>query len=628
MSNGALTLSPSRARRVAARALVAGALLVSGLGLTVGPAAAQSGDGVVQPAATVVKSRYVPGPAMRLADTTPPAPATPYGFSVVTTGDFGIPTTIRVDILHNPDNSPRAGLPDGTITTAVLSVGYIDTAGAGYVTVWPTGLSRPTTSNLNSDAAGRKIANLVHVRVPASGTIDIYRSTYGRLMVDLVGVYVESGSSASGRFEPIADATKARALDTRNSTPFTALETRTVSLSTTGVPANASAVVVNLTGVQAAAGYWTAYQTGGTQPLTSNLNLDTAGQTRAVQAIIPMNGTDKSFRIFSNKGGHLLVDVAGWYTGTGGSASTDGLYVANDTPVRSYDSRSAEGTRAPWGDTTIEFTPKCKASDNSMPVAAVAMNLTVTTPWDVGYVSAYPAEVSSFVDGVTKNPKSSNININAWPQTIANHAVTQVSTRGVALYTLGGAHLIADIAGCFLGAPLSPSMSKVASPNYSPSHVTRVIAPTAAGCETSGSVRHCYPGGINLPVAYTSAADLNAIADFGWAATWTDTSYLASLGNVMMFGHRTAHSGPFYFLHKMQVGQTYQLVGADGNYYNYKVMEVTVTTPNFQSVIGRSVGRGAITSQLVACSKSTGLPTSLYYRIVVTGRLYSVTPGA
>ena len=79
-----------------------------------------------------------------------------------------------------------------------------------------------------------------------------------------------------------------------------------------GVPSNATAVVVNLTGVApSAAGFLTVFS-GATQPTTSDLN-QTPGAVGAnlVVATINANGT---ISIFTSAGTTIVhVDVLGWY---------------------------------------------------------------------------------------------------------------------------------------------------------------------------------------------------------------------------------------------------------------------------------------------------------------------------
>ncbi len=154
------------------------------------------------------------------------------------------------------------------------------------------------------------------------------------VIVDLVGVYLPGvpGTAANATAAQAAPAnfghnagfgpmTPTRVLDSRIgtggfATPWTAGLTRTVRVAggTTGVPANATAVVLTLTVTGAsAASHLTAlpYDQTGTQPV-SNLNF-TAGQTVANMAIVPV-GPDGTIRIRNNQGTvNVIADISGWY---------------------------------------------------------------------------------------------------------------------------------------------------------------------------------------------------------------------------------------------------------------------------------------------------------------------------
>ena len=113
----------------------------------------------------------------------------------------------------------------------------------------------------------------------------------------------------------------ARALDTRNgigSPPGKVVKGATITVKIAGfgaVPAEgASAVVANLTLVDAdGAGYVTAWPTGGARPDVSSLNAHRTGQVVANHITIPI-GADGTISLYNDAGGHLLVDVTGWYT--------------------------------------------------------------------------------------------------------------------------------------------------------------------------------------------------------------------------------------------------------------------------------------------------------------------------
>lgn len=524
-------------------------------------------------------AKYVPMAPQRLVDSR--LPAASRGFTVVG-------NAVRVDVTH------RSGVPIDAIE-AVLSVTIIGSAGPGYVTLYPTGSTVPYTSDVSADAAGRTIANLVHVRLGDGGSFDLRRSTSMDIAIDLVGVYVPVDAATSdGRFVA-RPAGAVRAFDTvSRGYGLAAGAVQRVELSPAGLPTGALAAVVTLTAVNAPMGFLTVYGAGGPRPTASSLNIDTRGQTRAVTAIVAL-GASRAIDVYSLFGGHLLVDLLGWYTGPTSTASTDGLFVPND-PVRVLDTRIGRSL-APWAASTFEFKPMPPAG---VTAGAVALNVTATSNWDPGYVTAHPAG--------TPRPVISNLNLSHWPETTASQVLVPLSTRGVALYTSHGAHLIADLAGWFLGSPVAATQPAPVNPTRAPNKAVSVHVPKI---------------GVNLFVR--SGSNLDAIADAGYAATWSQLADVATPGNIMLFGHRTNANGPFRNLHLLVPGDGFVIAGADGHAYLYRVVDKRVTSRQYGAVAAVATGWGPATAQLVACSKLDGTPTSTTYVIVITGRLVSVS---
>ena len=106
-----------------------------------------------------------------------------------------------------------------------------------------------------------------------------------------------------------------RLLDTRTGVKPAAGSITTFQVTAfVGIPANATAVVLNTTATEAnAIGFVTVYPTG--QPLTvvSSLDADIAGQTTP-NLVSARRGTGGKITLYGYAGGHLLVDVAGWFT--------------------------------------------------------------------------------------------------------------------------------------------------------------------------------------------------------------------------------------------------------------------------------------------------------------------------
>ena len=210
-----------------------------------------------------------------------------------------------------------AGLPPDA-TAAALKVTVTDSAASGYWTIYPAGTGRPTASNINVFGAGSTIANQVLARL-TSGTISVFTQTGGQLIIDLVGWFTGPSTILSdvGLFVPV---TPARLLDSRE-LPLGARpgNNRTAQVPVAGrfgLPASGiGAVVVNATATDTAGvGFFTVWPAQTYRPTTSSLNATHIGQTIANHVITPVSTGGFSF--YTQTGSHLVVDIAGWYTGT------------------------------------------------------------------------------------------------------------------------------------------------------------------------------------------------------------------------------------------------------------------------------------------------------------------------
>jgi hypothetical protein len=70
----------------------------------------------------------------------------------------------------------------------ILNVTVTEPATAGFVTVYPCGLTRPTASNINF-VAGRTVANAVVATIGGNGEVCLYTSTATHLVADVNGYY-------------------------------------------------------------------------------------------------------------------------------------------------------------------------------------------------------------------------------------------------------------------------------------------------------------------------------------------------------------------------------------------------------------------------------------------------------
>jgi hypothetical protein len=271
----------------------------------------------------------------------------------------------------------------------------------------------------------------------------IFASQTLHLIVDVNGAFPPSTTYAS--LNP------ARVLDTRvgGSTiddqqeaggPVAAGSVTTLKIAgRAGVPADASAVVLNMTITQpTAAGYATVYPCGTEPPTASNLNF-TSGLTipNLVNAKI---GSSGSVCIFTTAATQLIADVVGYFPAT---TTFEALVPARLLDTRpgapTIDGVSAGANVRPIGSITVVHV----AGRGGVPAdaATAVLNVTVTGATGSGYVTVYPCGIDP--------PNASNLNFTAG-QTIPNAVITKIGSDGnVCLFNSQPTQLTADVAGYF-----------------------------------------------------------------------------------------------------------------------------------------------------------------------------------
>ena len=348
----------------------------------------------------------------------------------------------------------RGGVPAGGVGTVVLNLTAVKPSRGGYLTVYPAGSARPTTSNLNYPAGRPAVANLVHVAVGSGGAVAIYAGGADvHVVADVYGWTSNTGADVApgeGLLQPVAPY---RVLDTRSTVALGPGESRTVQVGGTGgaagVPASGvSAAIVNLTVTRpTASSYLTVYPGGQPLPSTSSLNF-LAGETRANRAIVPV-GPDGTITIYNRAGtSHVVVDVNGWYTGTG--SSPGGARFVGLAPFRLEDTR-----QSPTGPLVNEARSYQVAGAAGIPAAggpdaptAVVLNVTAVHAATTtgGYFTLYPADV-------TTRPLASDLNFRG-SQVVPNLVVVKLAPDG--RFTLSSAapdatHAVIDVLGYYTG---------------------------------------------------------------------------------------------------------------------------------------------------------------------------------
>lgn len=391
-------------------------------------------------------------------------------------------TTIRVRA------AGVCGVPPGATAVAV-SLTMDAAADVGYLTAWPSGGARPEVSSLNYDA-GQTRANGAVVPLGDDGSIDVFSSQPGGVLVDVSGAFLpltttgsaastgigaatqnaaaegssdasaggaagagtpaesgrgpagvrsladvsatpvlpSAGPVAAGRLVPLAPE---RLLDTRQSVALGAGATVRVPLPAS-VPSGASAVAINVTVTQSAGGgYVSAWPAGGAQPEASVVNTDGPEQTRAAGVIVPVSAD--GIDLYTSVGTQLIVDVTGYFTGAAAAAGTDGLFVPTP-PERLLDTRQSGALDA---GTTVAVPVPADAAD----AIALAANVTIVDPVAPGWLVAYPAGAPQ--------PATSTVNASGAGENAASLALVPVAADGVAVYADVPTHVLVDRTGWF-----------------------------------------------------------------------------------------------------------------------------------------------------------------------------------
>jgi hypothetical protein len=253
-----------------------------------------------------------------------------------TTSPMGPNSTMNLNV-----ETATSGVPSNA-TAVALNVTVTGTTDSGYLSVYPTGASQPTVSNLNW-VMGETVPNSVIVPVGSGGSITFYNHTGNtNVVVDLEGYFApESGGSTAGAYVPL---TPTRITDTRTGSGYpnagsTLTAGKTLNVQVTGeggVPAGATGAILNVTATNTtAAGYLTVFPAGATQPTASNLNW-TAGETVANRVLASLSSTGM-VSIYNYTGStNVVVDVSGYFTANTTLPTNASLYTAI-TPIRLVD---------------------------------------------------------------------------------------------------------------------------------------------------------------------------------------------------------------------------------------------------------------------------------------------------
>jgi len=364
---------------------------------------------------------------------------------------------------------PAAGvgsIPGGAQAVS-LTITATNTAGGGFLTVWPAGEAMPLVATVNFDQ-GQTVSNGAIVKLGANGALNVYSSVPADVVVDVSGAFTAATAATAGRFvatDPV------RVADTRSGNPVAGGATLRVALPGS-VPADAIGAVVTLSTAESnVPGFMTAFSGRGPVPWAASLTVDAPNVMRSATVIVPVNAGGIS--VFLSAGGHVIVDFLGYFTGGSAASSGDGLFVPM-VPQRMLDTRGG-GPLAP-GDV--------------LPVmvngSIVTGNLAMTETFGAGYALAYAAG--------TKRPAVASVTSTRAGQTVSNMLITRSSSAGMALFAQNGAQFVFDQTGYFTGAavavtePLPCSVSALLVPSCG-AWLGASTAPKSGDLDSDGYLR-------------------------------------------------------------------------------------------------------------------------------------------
>src|ERR1022692_2728034 len=322
-----------------------------------------------------------------------------------------------------------------------LNVSVVPQGQLAYLTIWPTGESRPVVATLNS-LDGRIKADAAIVPAGTSGAVSVYVTQTTNVVLDING-YFEPVSGSTLAFYPL---TPCRVAATRTNTfppglgpPFLPghqeRDFPILAATTCNIPASAAAYSLNFSVVpHGGLGYLTVWPTGQTRPLVSTLN-DVPGTIIANAAIVPA-GASGEFSVFPSNDTDVIIDINGYFA----LAGTGGLSLYPAAPCRVIDTRHV-GNGQPFSGT---LTPPVDVVHSPCEPPATAQayvfNATVVPTGGLGYLTLWP-------DG---QPKPLVSTLNALDGSITNNMAIVPSTNGkVDAFASGITQLILDISSYF-----------------------------------------------------------------------------------------------------------------------------------------------------------------------------------
>ena len=277
-----------------------------------------------------------------------------------------------------------------------------------------------------------------------------------------------------------------------------------------GIPATASAVVVNVTAINpTAAGFLTVYPGGGTLPTAANVTF-TTGQTVGNNVTVGLGpdaatSSAQSFTVYNGPatgGGSVdfTADVAGYY------AAGSGAGYVPIAPTRVYDSRTASGLPGAGMTLTAGGTDNVTVAGGTTGIpasaTAVALNVAITNPTASSFIDAYPAGATA--------PGTANQNFLAG-ETLSSQVIAGVGTGGQVTIGnhAGTVDVVVDVDGYYTTSGSGSLLTVLASPTRLLDTRTATPPGVAGGASATATL-----SGTGANAGVLSIADLPTTGNF------------------------------------------------------------------------------------------------------------------
>lgn len=256
----------------------------------------------------------------------------------MTAGAMGPGATKSVQIAQSSSGSPTVvnGVPFDAVAV-VLNVTALNGTAGGLIKVSPHGVTQPISSALNYPAS-TVTPNMVVAQIGAGGVVDFTNSSTGSadVIVDLVGWY-SPWSDAFSRSDGVTTAyvpmQPCRLFDTRSAptspcgagtsgnnlstlpaTPVTSTGTVVRVAGFGGIPANATAILMNLTAVNATTGLTVYALPSPGSPAFKTSSLNPNNSQASPNLVLVKLGPDGTIKLSTGTGTvDLFGDIAGYY---------------------------------------------------------------------------------------------------------------------------------------------------------------------------------------------------------------------------------------------------------------------------------------------------------------------------